>query len=312
MNPNMRLTLRQLQVFTEIAREENVSRAAARLAMSQPAASTALNELERNYGCQLFDRAGKRLLINALGLELLPQARALLEQAVAVDALLRGQQGNGSLNVGATLTIGNYLAALLLGHFMQRHPCCKARLHVNNTEHIISQVSEFSLDLGLIEGQCQHPDLEVTSWIHDELVVFCAPDHPLAEARQASLQQLQQEAWILREAGSGTRRTFENALKDKGVAMRTLLELEHTEAIKRAVESGLGIGCISRLALRDAFRRGSLIPLETPELELGRPFSFIWHQQKFHTRAMQEFIQLCTNLTAGCSRSDQIRLPDVL
>lgn len=305
----MRLTLRQLQVFTEIARHENVSRAAERLAMSQPAASTALNELERNYNCQLFDRAGKRLVINALGLELLPQARALLEQAQAVDALLKGQQGFGSLNVGATLTIGNYLAALLLGHFMQHHPECKMRLHVNNTEHIIEQVSEFSLDLGLIEGQCQHPDIQVTPWVHDELVVFCAPSHRLAAVGTASLQELQQEAWILREQGSGTRRTFENALQSHNVRMKTLLELEHTEAIKRAVESGLGIGCVSRLALRDAFRRGSLVPIETPELALGRPFSFIWHQQKFQTRAMQEFVQLCTQLTEGCTRSDQIQLP---
>lgn len=307
----MRLTLRQLQVFTEIARQENVSRAAERLSMSQPAASAALTELERNYNCQLFDRAGKRLLINALGLELLPQARALLEQAQAVDALLRGQQGFGSLNVGATLTIGNYLATLLLGHFMQRHPECKVRLHVNNTEHIIERISEFSLDLGLIEGHCQHPDIQVTPWVHDELVVFCAPGHPLANAGRASLQQLQQEVWILREQGSGTRRTFENALQPHGISMTPLLELEHTEAIKRAVESGLGIGCISRLALRDAFRRGSLAPIEVPELELGRPFSFSWHRQKFQTRAMQEFLQLCTALTDGCTRSDKIQLPEI-
>lgn len=211
--------------------------------------------------------------------------------------------------MGATLTIGNYLATLLLGHFMQRHPECKMRLHVNNTEHIIEQVSEFSLDLGLIEGQCQHPDIQVTPWVHDELVVFCAPGHRLAAIGKASLKELQQEAWILREQGSGTRRTFENALQPHDVRMKTLLELEHTEAIKRAVESGLGIGCISRLALREAFRRGSLVPIETPELALGRPFSFIWHQQKFQTRAMQEFLQLCTQLTEGCTRSDQIQLP---
>ena len=307
----MRLTLRQIQVFVEIARQENVSRAAERLAMSQPAASTALNELERNYNCQLFYRAGKRLLINALGLELLPQARALLEQAQAIDSLLKGQQGFGSLNIGATLTIGNYLATLLLGHFMQRHPECKIRLHVHNTEHIIQQISEFALDLGLIEGQCQHPDIQVTPWVHDELVVFCAPSHRLAGQQQVSLSELQQEAWILREQGSGTRRTFENALLSHKVEMNILLELEHTEAIKRAVESGLGIGCISRLALRDAFRRGSLVPLETPELDLERPFSFIWHQQKFQTRAMKEFLQLCTQLTEGCTRSDQIRLPEI-
>ena len=90
------------------------------------------------------------------------------------------------------------------------------------------------------------------------------------------------------------------------------LELEHTEAIKRAVESGLGIGCISRLALRDAFRRGSLMPVETPQLDLRRQFYFIWHKQKYRTAAMREFLEQCRSLTAGVSRSDQIVLPPII
>ena len=90
------------------------------------------------------------------------------------------------------------------------------------------------------------------------------------------------------------------------------LELEHTEAIKRAVESGLGIGCISRLALRDAFRRGSLVALETPELDLRRQFYFIWHKQKFQSSAMREFLQQCQALTAGVQRSDEIELSSIV
>lgn len=307
----MRLTLRQLQVFVEIAQLHSVSRAAESLSMSQSAASTSLAELERNYDCQLFDRAGKRLLINALGLQLLPQARALLEQAQALEGILKGQEGFGALAVGATLTIGNYLATLLLGHFIRRHPECKVKLHVHNTEHIIQRIRSFDLDIGLIEGSCQDPDTEVTPWINDELIVFCAPQHPLAEKGQASLDELAREAWIMREQGSGTRRAFDQAMQEHQQSLNVLLELEHTEAIKRTVESGLGIGCISRLALRDAFRRGSLIPIETPELNLERPFSFIWHQHKYQSKAMQEFLHLCRQLTEGCSRSDQIQLPDI-
>lgn len=307
----MRFTLRQLHIFVEVAQQQSVSKAAQRLSMSQSAASTGLSELERNYSCQLFDRAGKRLLINALGLELLPQARALLEQAQAIDALLQGQHGFGALSVGATMTIGNYLATLLLGHFMQRHPECQVRLHVHNTQHIIQRVSAFELDIGLIEGHCQQDDIVVTPWIKDELVVFCAPQHPLAQQGQASLTELRDDAWIVREAGSGTRRAFDDAMRHHGQPPKILLELEHTEAIKRAVESGLGIGCISRLALRDAFRRGSLVPIETPELNLERPFSFIWHQHKYQTNAMLEFLHMCHQLTEGCSRSDQIALPSI-
>lgn len=307
----MHFTLRQLQVFVAIARQENVSRAAESLALSQSATSTSLAELERQSGCQLFDRAGKRLSLNALGRQLLPQAVALLDQARAIEALLQGRSGFGSLEVGATLTVGNYLATWLIGRFMQKHPECRVRLQVHNTAQIVQRIANHDLDLGLIEGDCQHPDIELLPWVQDELAVFCAPQHPLAAKGAASLQELAQEAWILREHGSGTRLTFDQAMRHFPSRLNIRLELEHTEAIKRAVESGLGIGCISRLALRDAFRRGSLVPLETPELDLGRRFCFIWHSQKFQSAAMREFIELCQALTQGVRRSDEINLPRI-
>ena len=148
-------------------------------------------------------------------------------------------------------------------------------------------------------------------WIADELVVFSAPDHPLAKLSKINIEQLLQEPWILREKGSGTRETFDRAFHNYHARLNIRLELEHTEAIKRAVESGLGIGCISRLALKDAFRRGSLAPLATPSLQLGRYFYFLWHKQKYQTTGMREFLTLCRNLTAGVERSDLVNLPDI-
>jgi len=211
----MHFTLRQIEVFAAVARQESVSRAAESLSLSQSATSTSLAELERQSGCQLFDRAGKRLCLNALGQQLLPQAVALLDQARAIEDLLNGKSGFGSLAVGATLTIGNYLATLLIGSFMQRHPECRVKLHVHNTAHIVHQIAQHELDLGLIEGDCQHPDLEVQPWIEDELVVFCAPQHPLAGRGEVGLDELTSEAWILREQGSGTRMTFEQAVRHR-------------------------------------------------------------------------------------------------
>ncbi|MCY1295106.1 HTH-type transcriptional activator CmpR [compost metagenome] len=308
----MRFTLRQLQVFVAVAQQGSVSRAAESLALSQSATSTSLTELERQSDCLLFDRAGKRLSLNSLGRQLLPQAVALLDQAKEIERLLIGKSGFGSLDVGATLTVGNYLATLLIGSFMQRHPECRVRLHVQNTANIVQQISHYELDLGLIEGDCQHPEIEVQPWVEDELVVFCAPQHPLARRGEATLEELTREAWILREQGSGTRLTFDQAMRHHPSPLNIRLELEHTEAIKRAVESGLGIGCISRLALRDAFRRGSLVAVETPELDLTRQFYFIWHKQKYRTAAMREFLDLCLELTAGATRSDTISLPPIV
>lgn len=308
----MRFTLRQLEVFTSIAQQQSVSKAAEQLAMSQSAASTSLKELELSYDCLLFDRAGKRLIINALGLELLPRALALLEQAQALEGLLTDNHGFGSLSVGATMTVGNYLATLLIGHFMQQHPDCKMRLHVHNTAQIVQQIASYQLDLGLIEGYYQDSNIIAEPWVADELVVFCAPQHLLAQQGHANLSELTDEAWIVREQGSGTRLAFEQAFLRHKCTPNIRLELEHTEGIKRAVESGLGIGCISRLALRDAFRRGSLVAIETPELNLTRQFTFIWHKHKYQTDAMREFLKLCRKLTENIQRSDEIDLATIL
>jgi len=307
----MKFTLRQLEVFVAIARLGNVSRAAEELPLSQSATSTALIEFERQFGLQLFDRVGKSLRLNEMGQLLLPHAVDLIDRASEIGDLLEGRAGYGPLNIGATLTIGNYLTTLIVAKFLQKHPQSRVRLQVHNTSTIVQQVAHYEFDLGLIEGDCHHPDLDVEPWIADELVVFCAPDHRLAGQRAVGLEQLLKESWILREVGSGTRETFDRAFHNHRAGLDIRLELEHTEAIKRAVESGLGIGCISRLALKDAFRRGSLVPLDTPTLDLRRYFYFLRHKQKYQTAGMREFLAMCRDMTAGVSRSDEIDIPHI-
>lgn len=307
----MKFTLRQLEVFVAIGRSGNVSRAAEEIPLSQSATSTALGEFERQFGLQLFDRVGKSLRLNEIGRQLLPRAVELLDRANEIEDLLEGRSGYGPLSIGATLTIGNYLTTLIVAKFLQRHPQAQVQLQVHNTSTIVQQVAHYALDLGLIEGDCNHPDLEVQPWIADELAVFCAPGHPLAGKKRVSLDQLLAEPWILREKGSGTRETFDRAMHNHHARLNIRLELEHTEAIKRAVESGLGLGCISRLALKDAFRRGSLVPLDTPELDLRRYFYFLWHKQKYQTAGMREFLALCREMTDGLSRSDEIDIPPI-
>ena len=307
----MKYSLRQLEIFVAISRTESVSRAAEALSLSQSAMSTALSELERQFDLQLFDRVGKSLRINETGQQLLPRAVELLDRAKEIENLLQGHAGFGHMRIGATLTVGNYLATILVARFLQEHSESRIQLQVHNTSTIVQQIANHELDLGLIEGDCNHPDIEVQPWIADELVVFSAPDHPLASQRKVSLEQLLQEDWILREKGSGTRETFDRAFHSHHSKLKIRLELEHTEAIKRAVESGLGIGCISRLALKDAFRRGSLVSISTPNLDLSRFFYFLWHKQKYQTTGIREFLYLCKRLTVGVERSDLVNLPEI-
>ena len=289
----MRYTLRQLEVFLATARFENVTRAATELAMSQSAASGSLRELESQFDVKLFDRVGKRLRLSELGQQLRPQAESLLEQARTLEHALGGEDVIGRLQVGATLTIGNYIAVNMIADFRQRHPQADIALRVANTETIAAQVASFDLDMGLIEGELQHADLDSLHWRGDELVVFAAPDHPLAKANALSDADLLALPWIVREHGSGTRQAFERAMHGILTDLDIAMELQHTEAIKRAVEAGLGAGCLSRVCLVDAFSRGSLVPLAVPDRDFRREWFLITHREKFHSAGLREWITLC-------------------
>jgi len=289
----MKFSLRQLEVFTSLCHSQNMTRAAEQLAMSQSAASSALKELEQQFDVQLFDRIGKRLQINDRGRSLRPHVEALLEQADEVESLLEGKDASSSLKVGATLTIGNYLAVGIMAKMMQQNKDANVNLTVANTSEITAKVLNFELDIGLIEGEVQHPDLEVIEWRDDQLLVFCAPDHPFAKTRSLADKQLKQASWILREEGSGTRQAFDRAMHGLLPSLTVAHELQHTEAIKRAVEANLGIGCLSKVTLEDAFNRGSLVPLAVKGRDFSRKFYFVLHKKKYRGASIGQWIDLC-------------------
>ena len=294
---NMRITLRQIGVFAAIARSENVSRAAEALAMSQSAASSALVELERQFDCPLFDRIGKRLQLNETGRSLLPAAEELLVRARELERALGRHATAGALAVGATLSIGNYLAVPIMLRYMQENPGARVTLDVANTAAIAQKIARFELDVGLIEGEIRHPELELAPWRDDELVVFCAPQHPLAKRRRLGERELLAATWILREPGSGTRQAFDRAMHGLLAQLNVLLELQHTEAIKRAVESGIGIGCLSRATLQEAFQRGSLVPLAVPGRDFTRQFYIVLHRRKYRSAGIRRWVELCRAIT---------------
>ena len=295
----MRYSLRQLEVFLATAHQQNISMAADALSMSQSAASSALKELESQFDIQLFDRVGKRLQINELGQNILPKARALLDQAQELENLLEQHKVPGNLNVGATLTIGNYLAVPIMSRYKQQNPGAQISLEVSNTATIAKKVANFELDIGLIEGELRHPQLLVNEWREDELCVFASPRHPLAKKKQLIDADLQKINWIVREPGSGTRQTFDRAMSGLLANLNIELELQHTEAIKRAVEAELGVGCLSKVTLKEAINRGSLQPLKVPHRNFQRRFYFVLHKQKFISAGIERWITLCRELSTS-------------
>ncbi len=289
----MKFTLRQLEVFLATARHENVTKAAEQLAMSQSAASGALKELEHQFDLKLFDRVGKRLQLNEDGARLRVRAEALLAQAKEVESAFVNHNELGALRVGATLTIGNYLAVELIHQYLLDHPEAKVDLEVANTASIVQEILNFDIDLGLVGGEFTHSELDIFPWREDNMVCFSAPSHPLVGKQGVGLEELTQCDWILRESGSGTRQAFERAMGHHLTELHVSLELQHTEAITRAVQNGLGVSCLSEIALHDAFKRGDLVPLDTPSLDFARQFYFVIHKHKYRSVGLRAWMSMC-------------------
>ncbi len=288
----MRYTLRQLEVFLAVARTGSVSRAGDELAMSQSAVSSALADLERQFDVRLFDRIGKRLRLSELGHALRSDAEAVWGRAHDLEVELASGVGPGRLRVGATLTIGNYVAVPLMARYLREGPGSAVDLDIANTEEIARRVANFEIDVGLIEGELSHPQLRVTPFHDDELVVFSSPTHPLARKRALDDDDLRRVAWIVREHGSGTRQAFDRAMAGILPELRIVLELQHTEVIKRAVEADLGMGCVSRLALANEFRQGTLKPRPVPHRDFRRRFYYVLHRRKHVSAAIRRWLAL--------------------
>lgn len=290
-----RITLKQLDVLVHVAREGSVTRAADCLSLTQSATSMALSDLEHLLGARLFDRVGRRLQLNALGEQLLPLAQDTVARAQEIESLaLADTPGAGRLRLAASLTIGNYVMPALMGQFLTDHPQAQLALDVQNTRHVIESVRAFRSDLGFIEGSCQDPELEVTPWREDELVVFAAVQHPLAQLQKITWEQLAEADWILREPGSGTREVFDQLLGSYLGAVRVRLELSHGEAVQRAVEAGIGLGCASRLTLSDSLAQGRIVEIPAPQA-LTRTFYQVVHRKKYASPIQRAFSALCLN-----------------
>ncbi len=285
------LMLRQLEVFVPTGRAGSTRAAAERVGRSQSAASAALAELEASVGAPLFDRIGRRLVLNENGRTLLPRAAAMIDAATELQHLFSGEHAV-PLRVAASFTIGEYLLPERVAQWKAAHPGSHLRMRVSNTDDVIDAVARHEADIGFVEGARTHPDLLMRPWLSDELVVFAAPTHPLA-ARKVSVEQLRGAAWVVREPGSGTREATDRWLLEHLGAVDIAYELGSTEAIKRLVGFGAGIGCVSRYAVAQAFDEGWLVPLRTQLPKAMRRLATVVHRGRPLGAGAAAFMRHC-------------------
>lgn len=288
----MKLTLQQLKVFATIARYGNLGLAANELCLSKGAVSQSLQELERQLGTPLFDRIHPGLQLNNEGRLLQPAAEELLTRMQDIENLFSPDaEPSGQLRLGASQTIGNYLLPTLLANRKQELGL-PPKVTITNTHKLCHALANFELDLALIEGENHHPDLIAEPWLQDEMLVVAHPDHLLANQGTLTLPRLADETWVLRELQSGSREQFIQQIQPALPRWQAGLELNTLEAVMLAVEKGLGISFISRLAVSDRLQAGRLVVLPLKQ-RFPRQLSLIWHKQKYHSASLRHFIHFC-------------------
>jgi DNA-binding transcriptional LysR family regulator len=287
----MTLTLRQLEIFEKVASCGHVTKVSEQLFITQSAVSMSIAELEKIAGAPLFERRGRRLLLNDRGRLILTPVQDALRQVGVIRQLLTESVDKpiGVLKVGASTTVGNYLLPAILGQFSRKHPRAGALLQVGNTGQIEQSVETGAIDLGIIEGPSHATSLHSTLWRRDELVVIAGKGHPWAKQKKASGAMLAQASWIIREKGSGTREVFESAMKKKSFTCKVSMELGHTEAIKKAVEAGLGVSCLSRMAVARELSHSWLTEVDTP-LDLRRNLIILTREGVHRSALLNAFI----------------------
>ncbi len=299
------MTLEQLRIFVAVAERQHVTRAAQALNLAQSAASHAIAALEAQHGTKLFNRVGRGIQLTEAGQAFLEEARAVLAQAQRAELALSefGSLKRGTLAVEASQTISSYWLPRHLAAFRRAYPEIEIRLGIGNTAQVAAAVANGASELGFVEATIDNPLLSSLAVARDQLVVVVSPDHPWA-GRTLKVKDLAAGEWVLREKGSGTRSVFEGALFKAGLRaeqLNAVLELPSNEAVRAAVETGLGATALSASVAAPSIEAGLLKLVRFPLP--AREFHVLWHRERYRSRAAEALLALIRVKAANPPRS---------
>ena len=290
------MTFRHLKIFIAVVQTGSMSAAARELYIAQPTVSQVIAEIENEYGIRLFERLSRRLYITREGRQLLDYARHIAALFDEMERDLHYASRNRTLRVGATITVGSCVLPALVARFEDENSTDTVEVLVDNTRVIEEKILSSELDFGLVEGDVSEPDLISRPVLEDELVLICAEGHPLSGRKTVCMADLDNEAFVVREPGSGTREQFESELERRGIRIRTKWVCHSADSILEAVAQGQGISVISRRLAEQALPIKKLRILSVQDAEFSRTFNLVYHRNKFLSEPIQAFFRL---LTAG-------------
>jgi DNA-binding transcriptional LysR family regulator len=285
---------RRLQVFFTVAKQLSFTKAAETLFMTQPAVTFQVKQLEEHFNTRLFERSHGRISLTPAGQLVYQYADRILALSDELETRMGDLTGGiaGPLSVGASTTIAEFMIPHVLGEFKSAYPQVQPRLVVGNSEAIEGQVADHSLDIGLIESPSHLSSLHTETLCEDELLMICAPGHPLAGAASVTPKQLVQHPYVSREPGSGTREFADQFFTRAGVSpeeLNIVMELGSPEAVKGVVEAGVGFGVVSRVTVEKELTLGRLVAVPFRP-KLTRLMSMVYPKEKFRSRLLSTFV----------------------
>ncbi len=289
------MNLNQLRVFCEVVERHGFTRAAEALYLTQPAVSRQVRELEHHYGVELFEQLGKRIYPTEAGNTLYDFAKQIFHALDDLEVEINEIKGlkAGHLRIAASATAGTYLLPPLLGRFKRKYPGVEITLEIHNSQQVEQKLIQFQqLDLGVTERPVVEDYLYSEPFDTDQLVVIVAPDHRLAGRDRLVPQELQEERFILREAGSGTRTLLDEEFARLELRVRPVMELGSTAAVKQAVAAGLGVSIVSSRSIRLEVEAGLLRSLPCEGMKLVREIRYVHHKDRRLSRAATAFLQV--------------------
>ena len=292
----MSLTFRQLEIFITVARLENITKAAEKLGLTQAAVSMAINEIEKLLNDNLFDRVGRRVVLNEYGRMILPKAIELMGRIRDFESYLYSDKDiKGHLVIGATRTIGTFIVPGLINQFIKQYNNVKFKLVVANTKTICELIDQYELDIGFIEGICTSESAEKFFWMKDLMYIFSSNNNPLASQEDVTPEDCEKSEWVLREKGSGTREIFENAVSNKFKILNVMAEIGSIGAIKALIENSNFLSCLSFEAIKNEVKEGKFKILNVPWLNIERDLNILFHKDKQKTNLLRNFTDFMVN-----------------
>src|SRR6201995_5755556 len=292
-----RMTLAQLRIFVAVAERQHVTRTAEALNLTQSAVSAAIAALEGRHGAKLFSRVGRGIELTDVGKLFLNEAKAVLSRVQGAELVLSEASGlaAGTLAVQARQTIASFWLPRHLVAFRRAYPGIDVRLSVGNTAQVVAAIRAGSAELGFVEGEVTDPVLVPRPVARDRMVVVVGIGHPWLGRKNLTASDLADGEWVLREQGSGTRSVSEQALAGLNVpvaSLRVVMELPSNEAVRAAVEAGMGATALSASVAAPSIEAGLLfqVPIDLPD----RQFYELRHAERYHSRAAQALIDVIT------------------